>query len=551
MNSNTHLNIIDYRDYNIENNKYYLKIELDKQYIYFNLTKLNQSLEYIYKKTMKLEDIFKEFDLNPLKHSNSELEIFDKLYENNSISINMNGDTSCVLIFKLYNRENIELKLSQFFMNDNDKYNILYNEFNLIKKEISEIKYKTEIEEMKKTINELNNNFNKKEENINDISRQNNNIIEKINEIISIKENKIKGDNIDKITNKRINEIEKIIINDIKDNIKNEINNIINIKLKEIKSEIEIKENKYKDPAKNIEKNTEDILKINNKFKDIEKYKEENNIEINTKEIIKNENITKEKEKDDEININKIKELNDKYEELKRNIKNNLYTNKINYKFKKEPQSLKFKLNITETNNSSGWNDIFEIFISHKDNKEYLVSPNTYTKNLDIFRLSDNKIIKNLEGHESDISTIRYFINKNSYNFDEYLITADKDKKIIIWDITDTILNYKIKYKIDTKYENTIYSCLLIFPHNNDDDNFIITSTKHKSNDNEKSSTKIYSLNNGDLIKYINNSKSEYIYYLLSWYNKKNNKYYIIQFSYKKIIINNLIEDELYSKLKQ
>ena len=314
--------------------------------------------------------------------------------------------------------------------------------------------------------------------------------------------------------------------------------------MKEIKSEIEIKENKYKDPPKNIEKNTEDILKINNKFKDIEKYKEENNIEINTKEIIKNENITKEKEKDDEININKIKELNDKYEELKRNIKNNLYTNKINYKFKKEPQSLKFKLNITETNNSSGWNDIFEIFISHKDNKEYLVSPNTYTKNLDIFRLSDNKIIKNLEGHESDISTIRYFINKNSYNFDEYLISADEDKKVIIWDITDTILNYKIKYKIDTKYENTIYSCLLIFPHNNVD-NFIITSTNHKSNDNEKSSTKIYSLNNGDLIKYINNSNSEYIYYLLSWYNKKNNKYYIIQFSYKKIIINNLIEEEL------
>ena len=219
--------------------------------------------------------------------------------------------------------------------------------------------------------------------------------------------------------------------------------------MKEIKSEIEIKENKYKDPAKNIEKNTEDILKINNKFKDIEKYKEENNIEINTKEIIKNENITKEKEKDDEININKIKELNEninnKYEELKRNIKNNLYTNKINYKFKKEPQSLKFKLNITETNNSSGLNDIFEIFISHKDNKEYLVSPNTYTKNLDIFRLSDNKIIKNLEGHESDIRTIRYFINKNSYNFDEYLISADEDKKVIIWDITDTILNYKIK----------------------------------------------------------------------------------------------------------
>ena len=33
--------------------------------------------------------------------------------------------------------------------------------------------------------------------------------------------------------------------------------------------------------------------------------------------------------------------------------------------------------------------------------------------------------------------------------------------------------------------------------------------------------------------------------------NKKNNKFYIIQFSYKKLIINNLIEEELYTELKQ
>ena len=32
-------------------------------------------------------------------------------------------------------------------------------------------------------------------------------------------------------------------------------------------------------------------------------------------------------------------------------------------------------------------------------------------------------------------------------------------------------------------------------------------------------------------------------------YNKKNNKYYIIQLVYKKIIINNILEDEKYSEL--
>ena len=49
----------------------------------------------------------------------------------------------------------------------------------------------------------------------------------------------------------------------------------------------------------------------------------------------------------------------------------------------------------------------------------------------------------------------------------------------------------------------------------------------------------------------INNTNNNNIFYLLSWYNKKNNKYYIIQFCYLKIIINDLIEDELYSELKQ
>jgi len=79
----------------------------------------------------------------------------------------------------------------------------------------------------------------------------------------------------------------------------------------------------------------------------------------------------------------------------------------------------------------------------------------------------------------------------------------------------------------------------------------MIMITSNTLDDNDKSATKIYSLNNGQFIKYINNTNKNSIYYLLSWYNKKNNKYYIIQLAYKKIIINNLLEDELYSELIQ
>ena len=72
--------------------------------------------------------------------------------------------------------------------------------------------------------------------------------------------------------------------------------------------------------------------------------------------------------------------------------------------------------------------------------------------------------------------------------------------------------NYNIKYQIDTQHELDIYSCLLIFPHNIDD-NYIIISTFNTSDDIDKSSTKIHSLNNCKFIKYINNANNNYIYY--------------------------------------
>ena len=298
------------------------------------------------------------------------------------------------------------------------------------------------------------------------------------------------------------------------------------------------------------------INEINNNYnklkKDINYLNNEINIlknEINKLKRNKINNYIKIKNnKIDELNNNKIKELNkninNKYEELKKDINNNEYINKINYKFKKEP-NLKYKLDITNTNTNYGWNDIFEIFISYKDNKEYLISPNIITFNLDIFTLLKNNKILSLKGHKNNIRTIRYFINKKNYN--EYLISGDKNKIVIIWDITN---NYNIKYQIDTKYGDVILSCLLIFPHNIDE-NYIISSTFNTSDDNDKSATKIYLLNNVQFSKYVKNTNNNHIYYLLSWYNKKNNKYYIIQFSFKKIIINNLIEDKFYSELKQ
>jgi len=226
------------------------------------------------------------------------------------------------------------------------------------------------------------------------------------------------------------------------------------------------------------------------------------------------------------------------------NKKNNYeYTFKKTYKFHKNP-NFKFKHIITKENDSKGVNDIFEVYLSYKDNKEYIASPVIYKSNIDIFILVDNKKLISLKGHKRIIRTIRYFINNKNYN--EYLISSDDNKMVIIWDITN---NYTIKYIIDTKYKDFITSCLLVFPLNIND-NYIITSSKHISNVIDESATKIYSLDNGQYIKCINNSNNSYISYLLSWYNKKNNKYYLIELAYKNIIINNILENELYCELK-
>ena len=453
------------------------------------------------------------------------LQLFDKIYENKKLFININNnDESCILLIKHINvldEVNYEIKLYKNFMKVNDKFNMLYNQFKSFKNNNIDKSI-----EMNNKIIELNNKLDQRDKEIKEILIQKDSVINEMNKQIKNQENRIKDIETKNINifngNKNLNELFNKHENDIK---------IINEKLSNLENHIKdiIKSNSFQ-----INNMREEINKLNNKAEEKEKDK-----------------IIYDKKIDDKIKeeLNKIENnINMKFNELQ-NIKINKtihdikYENKINYEFKKDPKNLKFKENITTRNTSWGWNDMFEIFISYKDNKEYLVSPNAKNHKLDIFSLINNQLITSLSGHNNIIRTIRYFINNK--NKMEYLISADDNKILIIWDITNY---FNIKYKIKTKYGSDIFSCLLIFPHNRDN-NYIITTTYNKSGNDEDSATKLYSLNNGNFIKYINNTNKNVIYYLLSWYNKRNNKYYIIQFSYKKIIINNLLEDELYSEL--
>ena len=380
-------------------------------------------------------------------------------------------------------------------MNTDDKFNILYNEIKTMQNNFIAMTNKKdeEIMELKLKLNEMINNLNKKNEEIENFQ----NLIYEKDKIIDEINGKLKDQEI------KIAEINQKLIEHF-NNLKN-TNNII------LEKDVAIKDLNKK--LKN--KDTTDIENINN----IRNY------------------------------INEINNYsNEKYKELMNLIcilGYNDFIKKINYKFDKDPQNLTFKFNINNTNASYGWNDVFEVYTSCRDNREYLVSPNNDNYRLDIISLLDNKLVYSLKGHSNHIRTIRYFINNNNHN--EYLISADNDIIVIVWEITN---NFNLKYKISKKYGDNIYSCLLLFDLFNDN-NYIITSTYCQSDEKEKSATKIYSLDNGQFIKHIENTNKTAIYYLLSWFNQKNNKYYIIQFAFKEIIITNLLEDELYGEFMQ
>ena len=496
------INILNHKEYNIkyENENYCLRIEIDNKYITFILSKLNEPVNFNYKNKYDLLSIVNTLTLNPSKHSNLNeiLDILDKVYLKNKLSILKVDDNTINLIIKfniIFDEVTHELKLYKIYMSSNDKFNFLYNEIKLMQQKIENITINKnkEIEQIQKKIKEMDLNINKKNEEINNIN-------------LAIKER-------------------ESIINEQKDMLIKLNNTIIELNngLIEKENRIKIIENKLEE--KEVIINNLDII-------------------IKNKEINDNEISYQLKNTINEIN----NELNLKYNELLNlisNLEHNEFIRKINYKFEKDPQELKFRQNIINSNASYGWNDIFEVYISRKDNKEYLVSPNNNNYKLDVISLLENKIIISLKGHNNHIRTIRYFIN--NINSEEYLISADNDIIVIIWEIT---YDFNMKFKINTNYSDNIYSCLLLFDLINEN-NYIVTSSYAQLEDNDKSATKLYSLENGQLIKYIIYSNKSAVYYLLSWYNKNNNKYYIIQFTFKAILINSVVDDELYCELIQ
>ena len=383
------------------------------------------------------------------------------------------------------------------------------------------------------------------------ISENNEKLKEDINDLMQ----KSKG--IIKTINNYKNDIQKL---------KSEIQTIKNAqKPNEINQAIKNKEEKFKN--QNLEKT---ITNNNNCQKEIQKLKEElaNNKKEYQSQIPKlKEEITNNK-RDYEIQIQKLKGeiINNKkdYETQIQKLKEEMSNNKRDYEtlmqklekfikdgniqkdnskkkikkekeieeFQKNPEKLKYEKIITDNHSYGGCLYNFDVFRGLKDNIEYIIYINNeiYNYNIEIMRIEDNVKIKSLKGHKNRITVIRYFIKDNK---EEYILTCDLNRLLIIWDINN---DYNKKYSIEVDYHGIIYDALLLF--NIFKNNYIVVSS-----DQTPECTKLYAFkDNTPFFRDIQETKKNNTLFMIPWLYK--NKYYIIECCTRKISINNMLVDE-------
>ena len=217
--------------------------------------------------------------------------------------------------------------------------------------------------------------------------------------------------------------------------------------------------------------------------------------------------------------------------------KNNNDSDKI--LFNNQP-NFQFKQNIVSDFNYSYWIcETFDIYYPSKNDKiePYLVYAPQIKIEIDIIKISNQKLIKTLKEPSNFIEKVNIFYNEKNNN--NYLLATDWDYIVYVWNLDD---NYKFMFKINTFYTNYIYSFLIYFKLD-----YIITSSFGNANNFDY--IKIFSLKDGSLLKNINNSDLNNTLKCLIW-EKEENDIYIVACCYEKIEIYNILNGDLYANLE-
>lgn len=197
------------------------------------------------------------------------------------------------------------------------------------------------------------------------------------------------------------------------------------------------------------------------------------------------------------------------------------YTLNDNVYFDSNPNNLKKTAFLVSKQCQKGYtiDSVFCAFNTYDQNP--FIAWTTSENTVEILNVNNNKIeIK--KAHNQHVYIVRHFFDKR-VNID-YLLSTSYDKKAVVYDYVSSDQTFKVLITINTAHSGLyLYSGVIVFDFTSEkpiqDSTLIVTSVPHEQ-------LKVFNLK-GTLIRHLGN-KSDYTYYINTYYDSKKNSFFII-----------------------
>lgn len=197
-----------------------------------------------------------------------------------------------------------------------------------------------------------------------------------------------------------------------------------------------------------------------------------------------------------------------------------------------EKMNIKYKKDIT--NDAPSYTASTQMFCVFKSLKgKEILSWVTKKKTIELYDLEKESSIKSIkDGHSNDIHCVRHFIDTKTNT--DLLITCSFDKSIKVWNVEEMD---KPLLTIENAHANGYIFSPCILSHEKLNENYIISGA-------DEEGIKVFEFKENSLGKHI--KIEEYMNFIDTYYNKKENKFYIINGNSRNLVLFNFDDLSLY-----
>ena len=209
----------------------------------------------------------------------------------------------------------------------------------------------------------------------------------------------------------------------------------------------------------------------------------------------------------------------------------------------------------TECDSDYGLNESFDIFKSELNANNYLIVANKNNNNIDIINIESNKLIKSIKNNPSKFIYIKYFQKIETKK--NYLITINIKNAINIYEFSEENnfekINLLLTIITKKEFNNTFnfINSTLIFNIKINSKLFDILLVSSRARYMEEYPTLIYNIKNGQELKEISHTKKNMTRFMIPWYNKNDDNYYLIELCEELLIVINILYNNIYAKLDE